>query len=186
VAVVDDNTIAHNNMKRKDPIQRHLFSEHVREMHCDKDDGFQNEFGDITKEPPVSNQASERNVPKNRYINIYPYDYSRVLLTNSDGSDYVNAAFLDGYKAPKRYIATQGPILTTTKDFWEMIWEQKTTVIVMLTRLLEGTKVKCEQYWNEELNEPYEPGRNLKVTMTSNKVMTGFEVRQFRVEKVMD
>ena len=44
MAVVDDNTIAHNNMKRKDPIQRHLFSEHVREMHCDKDDGFQNEF----------------------------------------------------------------------------------------------------------------------------------------------
>ena len=45
-------------------------------------------------------------------------------------------------------------------------------------------QIKCEQYWNEEINATYEPGRNLRVTMTSNKVMTGFEVRQFRVEKV--
>jgi protein tyrosine phosphatase len=33
------------------------------------------------------------------------------------------------------------------------------------------------------MNATYEPGRNLRVTMTNNKVMTGFEVRQFRVEK---
>ena len=36
-----------------------------------------------------------------------------------------------------RYIATQGPLSTTCKNFWQMIWEQKCTLIIMLTTLCE-------------------------------------------------
>lgn len=39
------------------------------------------------------------------------------------------------------YILTQGPIAATLGDFWLMVWEQKSTVIVMLTKEVEGNRV---------------------------------------------
>ena len=33
-----------------------------------------------------------------------------------------------------RYIATQGTLSTTAKDFWQMVWETKAIVIFMVTK----------------------------------------------------
>ena len=44
VEVVDDSIIALQNMQRKEPIPKHLFSDHVRNMHRDKDKDFISEF----------------------------------------------------------------------------------------------------------------------------------------------
>uniref|UniRef100_A0A8C9XHV9 Receptor-type tyrosine-protein phosphatase C n=1 Tax=Sander lucioperca TaxID=283035 RepID=A0A8C9XHV9_SANLU len=90
------------------------------------------------------------NVPKNRYVDILPYDYNRVQLTTGNGetgSDYINASFIDGYKESKKYIAAQGPKDETVSDFWRMVWEQQSSIIVMVTRCEEGNRVKCAQYW---------------------------------------
>ncbi|KAM9385456.1 receptor-type tyrosine-protein phosphatase C [Pholidichthys leucotaenia] len=90
------------------------------------------------------------NVPKNRYVDILPYDYNRVQLSTGNGEagcDYINASFIDGYKEPKKYIAAQGPKDETVTDFWRMIWEQQSSIIVMVTRCEEGNRVKCAQYW---------------------------------------
>ncbi|XP_037028783.1 tyrosine-protein phosphatase corkscrew-like [Bradysia coprophila] len=52
--------------------------------------------------------------------------------------------------APKKYIATQGCLLNTIADFWNMIWQENTRVIVMTTKELERGKEKCAKYWPDE------------------------------------
>ncbi|KAG5674095.1 hypothetical protein PVAND_004081 [Polypedilum vanderplanki] len=47
----------------------------------------------------------------------------------------------------KTYIATQGCLPNTIVDFWNMIWQENTRVIVMTTKEIERTKKKCEKYW---------------------------------------
>ena len=44
----------------------------------------------------------------------------------------------------KSYIATQAPLPTTVNDFWRMIWEQKSSVIIMVTNLEEDGKVRLD------------------------------------------
>ncbi|XP_051978116.1 LOW QUALITY PROTEIN: receptor-type tyrosine-protein phosphatase C [Xyrauchen texanus] len=88
-----------------------------------------------------------KNQSKNRYVDILPYDYNLVTLSTGGDDDYINASFIEGYKEPKKYIAAQGPKDETIDDFWRMIWEQKSSIIVMVTRCEEGNKSKCAQYW---------------------------------------
>ncbi|KAI9445507.1 hypothetical protein H4582DRAFT_2053503 [Lactarius indigo] len=65
----------------------------------------------------------------------------------SSTDDYVNASFVQPLGTKKRYIATQGPLPETFNDFWLLVWEQNVHVIVMLTREVEGSTVKCGNYW---------------------------------------
>uniref|UniRef100_A0A8C1ICA8 Tyrosine-protein phosphatase n=1 Tax=Cyprinus carpio TaxID=7962 RepID=A0A8C1ICA8_CYPCA len=90
-----------------------------------------------------------QNVSKNRYRDISPYDTTRVVLKGTD--DYINANFINmeipGKGEVKRYIACQGPLPGTCSDFWQMVWEQSATLVVMLTTQVERGRVKCHQYW---------------------------------------
>ena len=47
-----------------------------------------------------------------------------------------------GFDKPRTFIATQGPKAITTNDFWRMTWEQESSVIVMLTNVIEGGRVR--------------------------------------------
>ncbi|KAG9086974.1 hypothetical protein FRC06_002794 [Ceratobasidium sp. 370] len=84
------------------------------------------------------------------YKNIWPYEHARVRLqaATDDGSDYVNASYVQPRGTRLSYIATQGPMPTTYVDFWTMIWEQNVHVIVMLTRQIENNQLKCGDYWS--------------------------------------
>lgn len=50
----------------------------------------------------------------------------------------------------KTYIATQGCLTNTVTDFWNMIWQENTRVIVMTTKEFERGKNKCAKYWPDE------------------------------------
>ncbi|XP_054165930.1 tyrosine-protein phosphatase 1-like [Oppia nitens] len=91
------------------------------------------------------------NLAKNRYRDISPYDSTRVVLNDGLSGDYINASFvsMEINETINRYIATQGPLKETTEDFWQMIWEQNSPLIVMVTPLEEKGRKKCHKYWPE-------------------------------------
>ena len=45
---------------------------------------------------------------------------------------------------PKAYIVTQGPMETTIGDFWRMVWQERASCIVMVTRTFDFIRVSGE------------------------------------------
>ncbi|XP_052092481.1 receptor-type tyrosine-protein phosphatase mu-like isoform X2 [Mytilus californianus] len=103
---------------------------------------------------PHSEGEREENIKKNRFLTTFPYDHSRVKLEVYDTStDYINANYIKNYSKDKAYIATQGPKKITLSDFWQMIWQENVDTIIMVTKLVEGDKKKCDQYWPESTHK---------------------------------
>ncbi|XP_036141206.1 mucin-4 isoform X2 [Monomorium pharaonis] len=117
---------------------------------CNDVNAINDEFAGI---PQVSAKIDE--LPpgaevKNRYANVIPLPETRVplqRLNNDPLTEYINASYVRGPKnATKYYIACQAPIESTVTDFWRMIWEQQSKVIIMLTDLVENEVEKCTEY----------------------------------------
>ncbi|XP_075386359.1 tyrosine-protein phosphatase non-receptor type 4 isoform X3 [Tenrec ecaudatus] len=92
-----------------------------------------------------------QNTTKNRYRDISPYDATRVILKGNE--DYINANYINmeipSSSIINQYIACQGPLPHTCSDFWQMTWEQGSSMVVMLTTQVERGRIKCHQYWPE-------------------------------------
>ncbi|XP_063983545.1 tyrosine-protein phosphatase non-receptor type 4 isoform X4 [Diachasmimorpha longicaudata] len=137
------------------------------------------------KNPELTSSESKKteNQNKNRYRDISPYDVTRVILMGSNNGDYINANYVNmeipGSGIINRYIATQGPLASTVADFWQMVLEAGSTLVVMLTTLVEKGRTKCHQYWpnvDETLTL-----RNLTLTSMSEKTEDFFVFREFVV-----
>ncbi|XP_043118922.1 receptor-type tyrosine-protein phosphatase S isoform X3 [Puntigrus tetrazona] len=125
----------------------------------------------------------EVNKPKNRYANVIAYDHTRVILAPTDGimgSDYINANYIDGYRKQNAYIATQGPLPETIGDFWRMVWEQRAASVVMMTKLEEKSRIKCDQYWPSRGTDTY---GTVQVTLLDTMELATFCVRTFSLHK---
>lgn len=121
------------------------------------------EFDRLRRSPesewnPQELSAAAANPGLNRYMNVVPFDRTRVVLTGAPGG-YINASLLtnkQGSTPAWSYIATQGPLSHTSPQFWQMILQQRSTVIVMLTRVSEKQVEKCWQYFPLDLREQME------------------------------
>nr|XP_054765212.1 receptor-type tyrosine-protein phosphatase epsilon-like [Lytechinus pictus] len=72
-------------------------------------------------------------------------------------TNYVNATFLDGFSRRDMYMATQMPLPHTIEDFWRMIYDYNSKVIVMLNDINKNDQT-CAQYWpagDESLIDPF-------------------------------
>lgn len=127
---------------------------------------------------------------KNRYKNILPFDHTRVMLKGTDpntpGSDYINANYIKpdddlGDGPCKNYIATQGCLLSTVNDFWWMIWQENSRVIVMTTKEVERGKAKCARYWPEE-GQTKECGK-ITLKNVAESATVDYTLREFTVTK---
>ncbi|PQE30155.1 tyrosine phosphatase 2 protein [Rutstroemia sp. NJR-2017a WRK4] len=99
---------------------------------------------------------------RNRYRDVYPWEHHRIHLSSLQFG-YINASPIMLRSAAARgddevaenYIATQGPRDNGHDGglFWEMCWQEKAEVVVMLTRPVEGGIEKCGVYYPETVGE---------------------------------
>ncbi|XP_075158734.1 protein tyrosine phosphatase non-receptor type corkscrew isoform X3 [Haematobia irritans] len=77
----------------------------------------------------------------------------------------------------KTYIATQGCLANTVTDFWNMIWQENTRVIVMTTKEFERGKNKCAKYWPDEgQSKQFGPA---KIQCVSENSTSDYTLREF-------
>ncbi|XP_054836771.1 receptor-type tyrosine-protein phosphatase T [Eublepharis macularius] len=158
--------------------------QHITQMKRGQGYGFKEEYEALPEGQTASwdTAKEDENRNKNRYGNIISYDHSRVRLQLLDGdphSDYINANYIDGYHRPHHYIATQGPMQETVKDFWRMIWQENSASVVMVTNLVEVGRVKCVRYWPDD-TEVY---GDIKVTLIETEPLAEYVIRTFTVQK---
>ncbi|XP_077956998.1 receptor-type tyrosine-protein phosphatase O isoform X5 [Gasterosteus aculeatus] len=167
------------------PVQLDDFDAYFREMSKDSAYKFSLQFEELKSVGlDLSHDAADLpvNRPKNRYTNILPYDFSRVKLMsmhNDEGSDYINANYVPGYKNANEYIATQGPLPETRNEFWKMVLQEKCPLVVMLTQCTERRRVKCDHYW-PFTDEPVMYGE-ISVEMLSESESPEWTIRKFRL-----
>lgn len=113
-----------------------------------------------------------------------PVDTTRVLLGKDGG--YINANFIKMSVKDEKYayIACQGPLPTTLCDFWQMVLEQKSNVIAMMTREVEGGKVKCQRYWPDTPRTAEMVDDRLQITLLKDQHLDNFVIRLIEVKDV--
>ncbi|XP_062830278.1 receptor-type tyrosine-protein phosphatase delta isoform X36 [Anolis carolinensis] len=167
------------------PIPILELADHIERLKANDNLKFSQEYESIDPGQQFTWEHSnlEVNKPKNRYANVIAYDHSRVLLTAIEGipgSDYINSNYIDGYRKQNAYIATQGSLPETFGDFWRMIWEQRGATVVMMTKLEERSRVKCDQYWPSRGTETY---GLIQVTLLDTVELATYCVRTFALYK---
>ncbi|XP_044124229.1 receptor-type tyrosine-protein phosphatase S isoform X3 [Bufo gargarizans] len=173
------------SMLNHPPIPIADLSEHTEHLKANDNLKLSQEYESIDPGQQFTWEHSnlEVNKPKNRYANVIAYDHSRVILMPVEGilgSDYINANYIDGYRKQNAYIATQGPLPDTFGDFWRMVWEQRSATIVMMTRLEEKSRIKCDQYWPSRGADTY---GMIQVTLLDTIELATFCVRTFSLHK---
>ncbi|XP_012920961.1 receptor-type tyrosine-protein phosphatase-like N isoform X3 [Heterocephalus glaber] len=128
----------------------------------------------------------EGNIKKNRHPDFLPYDHARIKLkaeSSPSRSDYINASpIIEHDPRMPAYIATQGPLSHTIADFWQMVWENGCTIIVMLTPLVEDGVKQCDRYWPDEGSSLYHV---YEVNLVSEHIWCeDFLVRSFYLKNV--
>ncbi|CAN2389848.1 peptidyl-tyrosine dephosphorylation involved in inactivation of protein kinase activity [Pristimantis euphronides] len=122
------------------------------------------------------------NKTRNRYRDVSPFDHSRIKLQRED-NDYINASLIKMEEAQRSYILTQGPLPNTCGHFWEMVWEQKSSGVVMLNRVIEKGSIKCAQYWPKKEDSPVVfEDTHLKLTLLSEDIKSYYTIRVLQLE----
>jgi protein tyrosine phosphatase len=130
----------------------------------------------------------------NRYLNILPNPRTRVMLVPDPGlvgidaqlASYVNGNHICGADGTPRYIATQGPNAKTVDHFWRMVWQENTSLVIMATECIEGMRIKCHQYWPEDMgavNSIVTEPSEIEVTMINSRVIGASTISTLRIDR---
>ncbi|KAJ3602094.1 hypothetical protein NHX12_029853 [Muraenolepis orangiensis] len=142
------------------PLPVDKLEEEMNRRMADDNKLFREEFNSLPVcpiQPSCDAASKEENKEKNRYVNILPYDHSRVHLSSLEGvpdSDFVNASFVNN-----------------------------TATIVMVTNLKERKECKCAQYWPDQGCWTY---GNIRVSVEDVMVLVDYTIRKFCIQQVGD
>ncbi|ERL94006.1 hypothetical protein D910_11291 [Dendroctonus ponderosae] len=114
---------------------------------------FQNASADFSYDVSISawSRIGNGNSTNINISTTSSVDHSRVKINIDEDdeicSDYINASYIKGFSKKNQYIATQGPLPHTVRDFWKMIFQENVSMIVMVSRFIENRKEKCYKYF---------------------------------------
>ncbi|KAG5671948.1 hypothetical protein PVAND_002116 [Polypedilum vanderplanki] len=142
---------SYGNSAFEDPsLQSNVLDYQSLQDFAKKKTSIHDEFKEIPQVTVRVEEVPENCEDKNRYANVVPLPETRVhlqRLNDDEKTEYINANYVKGPKDNTNYyIATQAPLENTVPDFWRMIWEQNSKVIVMITDLTENGVERCAEY----------------------------------------
>ncbi|XP_032597407.1 tyrosine-protein phosphatase 99A isoform X3 [Drosophila grimshawi] len=136
-----------------------------------------------TKDIHIASAMKQVNSIKNRGA-IFPIEGSRVHLTpkpGEDGSDYINASWLHGFRRLRDFIVTQHPMTHTIKDFWQMVWDHNAQTVVLLSSLDD---INFAQFWPDEATPIESDYYRVKYLNKTNK--SDYVSRDFVIQSIQD
>lgn len=90
---------------------------------------------------------------QNRYNDVLPYKHNLVEVKDESGANmYVNGSYINvpiRNLGEKAFIAASAPVEKSLNKFWEMIYQNRVKLIIMLWNLQEKNVV-WEKYWDDE------------------------------------
>eukprot|EP01091_Cochliopodium_minus_P015112 TRINITY_DN5286_c2_g1_i2.p1 TRINITY_DN5286_c2_g1~~TRINITY_DN5286_c2_g1_i2.p1 ORF type:complete len:1017 (-),score=306.15 TRINITY_DN5286_c2_g1_i2:18-3041(-) len=130
---------------------------------------------------------------KNRYNNVFPTESTRVKLKtnkkkNVKTDDYINANYINSYNNPQqekkpKFISCQAPLPNTFNDFYRMLWQEKSSVVICLTKMVEKGKKKAERYF-PEMGEIPMKFADFEISFISYSCDPSFSVYSLNVQKL--
>ena len=72
-----------------------------------------------------------------------------------------------------------GPLPKTLVDFWRLVWQERPPSIVMITKLEEGGKIKCQRYWPQTGRCNFGP---FEVILTDEQIFADYTTRRLEAQ----
>ena len=99
------------------------------------------------------------------------------LFQENPETNYVNASRIKFPGLEQTFIASQAPLPRSFAHFWQMVIEEKGEVIVMVTQLVEGKKMKANQYWPDKDNFEMDLMDGARVELIDNSFQGNYHIR---------
>ncbi|XP_076816340.1 tyrosine-protein phosphatase non-receptor type 14-like isoform X1 [Clavelina lepadiformis] len=95
---------------------------------------------------------------RDRIKEVVPYSDCRVEVSPSidNPCGYINASHVKSVVAGEQwhYIAAQTPLENHQNEMWDMVWRNRTSIIVLITKEIEHGKPRCARYWPNSDDNP--------------------------------
>ena len=88
---------------------------------------------------------------------------------------------LQGYKHKRAFIVAEGPMQSTVRNFWKMIYEHNCAVVVMTSALIEGGQEASAQYWPDSGIAHY---GEFAVDLLGEERLKGFTIRNLSITNI--
>nr|ACE75459.1 protein tyrosine phosphatase [Glyptapanteles indiensis] len=125
------------------------------------------------------NFSKHENYERHRRDDIY-WDEKRT--PKEDNTNYIHARYVDCFEIPKKYVAIQGLLGKTLDEFWQLVWEQNSRIIVMLDELKVAETDKCALYWHPYGNkQKIFQANELSIRTVSETTESGYGETTFHV-----
>ncbi|KAJ8040629.1 Receptor-type tyrosine-protein phosphatase T [Holothuria leucospilota] len=123
---------------------------------------------------------STENQAKNRSLDIIPDDINRPLLQtqvfdDETSTNYINASFFNGNSKRSVFLATQAPMVNTYTDFWRMVFDYDSSIIVGFHGSDRDT---FPNYWPSDSAElgPFAIDNNGEEVVSDNLTIRAFKL----------